>query len=373
MIDDAELQLAAALQGIPLEQAALMQRARRAQGLMDTPGAQGQSMGRVYRAASPLEHLATALSRYKGGKQLNEIEPQFAGLAQRAQQGALAGARIERGDKDRAFGLQERGLERQTAADAAAQARAAAEAQATAEYRRAQLGQQGQELGLRREQMTQDAWSAVPDQTGGVVMFNKKTGETRPIGPQGPGRPAGAGTGLKPAQFEADVQSFGKDVEPIAKARPDVEALLNATKPEDVSGFGPVAGRVPNMLMTDEGVANRQAAARLMAAIIQATSGQAASEKEVERLLEANGMGRTATTPMLREGISKLDAQYQNLLKQREAKYHPQVVETYRERGGFTSQSAASPEDQQAKAWAEANPNDPRAAQIMERLKAKGL
>jgi hypothetical protein len=264
------------------------------------------------------------------------IEAGFGDLAQRAQQGALAGARIERGDKDRAFGLQERGLERQTAADAAAQARAAAEAQATAEYRRAQLRQQANELGLRRDQMGQDAWSAVPDQSGGVVMFNKKTGETRPV--QGSVRPPGAGTGLKPPQFEADVQSFGKDVEPIAKARPDVEALLGATKPDDVAGFGPVAGRVPDMLMTDEGVANRQAAGRLMASIIQATSGQAASEKEVNRLLEANGMGRTATTAMLREGIAKLEAQYQNLLKQREAKYHPQVVETYRERGGFTSQ-----------------------------------
>jgi hypothetical protein len=248
---------------------------------------------------------------------------------------------------------------------------AAAAAQKAQQDRQHALEQQ--RLGMDREKMEQDAWSAVPDQSGGVVMFNKKTGEARPMGPQGPGRPAGAGTGLKPAQFEADVQSFGKDVEPIAKAQPDVAALLNATKPDDVSGFGPVAGRVPNMLMTDEGVANRQAAGRLMAAIIQATSGQAASEKEVDRLLEANGMGRTATTPMLREGITKLQAQYQNLLKQREAKYHPQVVETYRERGGFTSQSAATPADQQAKAWADANPNDPRAAAILERLKAKGL
>jgi hypothetical protein len=127
MGDDAGLQLMAALSGIPLEQAALMQRARRAQGLMDTPGAQGQQIGQVYRAASPLEHIATALNRYKGGKQMKELEPQFDGLAQRAQQGGLEQMRMERGDKDRAFGLQERGLERQTAADAAAQAARAAD------------------------------------------------------------------------------------------------------------------------------------------------------------------------------------------------------------------------------------------------------
>ncbi len=57
MSDDAELQLMAALSGVPLEQAALMQRARRAQGLMDTPTPQGQQIGRVYKAASPFEAL----------------------------------------------------------------------------------------------------------------------------------------------------------------------------------------------------------------------------------------------------------------------------------------------------------------------------
>jgi hypothetical protein len=186
MGDDAGLQLMAALSGIPLEQAALMQRARRAQGLMDTPGAQGTQIGQVYRAASPLEHLATALNRYQGGKQLKEIEPQFDVLAQRAKQGGLEQMRMERGDKDRAFGLQERGLERQTAADAAAQARAAAEAQATATHREQQLTIERDRLKLDRDRVGQDAWSAVADPvTGGIVMYNKKTGERMPLGPGG--------------------------------------------------------------------------------------------------------------------------------------------------------------------------------------------
>src|SRR5512134_2559094 len=55
-------------------------------------------------------------------------------------------------------------------------------------YRQQQLAMQGREMGLRERQMDQEAWSAVPDQTGGVVMFNKKTGEYRPLGPQGTGR-----------------------------------------------------------------------------------------------------------------------------------------------------------------------------------------
>jgi len=222
--------------------------------------------------------------------------------------------------------------------------------------------------------LAQEAWAFGQDPTGGGFMFNKKTGQVVRLAPQGSF--AGAGSGLKPNQFEADVQQFGKDVEPLSKAAPDITALRNATAVDDVAGFGPVAGRVPNMLMGSEGVANRQAAGRLMAAIIQATSGQAASEKEVDRLLEANGMGRTATTEQLRLGVGKLEEQYQNLLKQREAKYHPDVVRTYGERGGYTSTPTAAPlsgQDAEAKAWADANPGDPRAAKIVERLKAKGL
>ncbi len=249
------------------------------------------------------------------------------------------------------------------------QAQQAAGLAETTRHNRAAEGQASNAL-------AQEAWSFGQDPTGGGFMFNKKTGQVVRLAPQGSF--PGAGSGLKPQQFEQDVQAFGKDVEPLAKAGPDIATLRSATVPEDVAGFGPVAGRVPNVLMTSEGVGNRQAAGRLMASIIQATSGQAASEKEVDRLLEANGMGRTATTDQLRLGIGKLEEQYQNLLRQREAKYHPDVVKTYGERGGYTSTPRAAPpaapdQDSQAKAWAEANPGDPRAAKILERLKAKGL
>jgi len=145
---------------------------------------------------------------------------------------------------------------------------------------------------------------------------------------------AGGGTGLKPAQFEGDVQALGKDLEPLSKALPDIDLLKKAAAKEDIAGFGPAEGLLPNLMTSDEGIANRQAAGRLMAAIIQATSGQAASEKEVARLLEANGMGRTATPAQIRQGVEKLSTQYRSLVTQREAKYHPTVVKTYGERGG---------------------------------------
>jgi hypothetical protein len=280
---------------------------------------------------------------------------QFSGDAESMQQG-LMGA----GQQRAALGVQRQRLGQD-----------AAQQQAEAAHRAAQLGLSREELGLKRQAIDQDAWGYGQDATGGGILYNKKTGQSVPLSPRGSF--PGAGSGLKPQQFESDVQALGKDMEPIAKVQADLATLKGATEKGDVAGFGPVAGRVPGMLTSQEAVANRQAAARIMAGIIQMTSGQAASEKEVERLLEANGMGRTATDTQLKEGVGKLDAQYQNLVKQREAKYHPTVVQTYGDRGGFTGKAEASAEDQQAKAWADANPTDPRAAKILERLKAKGL
>jgi hypothetical protein len=49
-------------------------------GLMQTPGAQGQNVGGTYVASSPLEHLATALSRVQGGRMVQESQGRQADL-----------------------------------------------------------------------------------------------------------------------------------------------------------------------------------------------------------------------------------------------------------------------------------------------------
>jgi hypothetical protein len=91
-----EAALMAALSGIPIEQALLMQRAQRAQGMASAPMPQGQQMGRVYRASSPLEALASAMTRYRGAKDMRGIEGEYAGLAGRAQEASMAQLRAER-------------------------------------------------------------------------------------------------------------------------------------------------------------------------------------------------------------------------------------------------------------------------------------
>jgi hypothetical protein len=143
---DEELELAAAMGAIPYEQAALMRRGQRAQGLIGTPGAQGQQVGRVYRASSPLEHAAGALARAMGYREAGKIDQEFGGLAQRAQQAGLAQARQkalirqeditrEQGNKDRDFGLRERGAD---LADMTAMSREADSATSYAKWEREQ-------------------------------------------------------------------------------------------------------------------------------------------------------------------------------------------------------------------------------------------
>lgn len=85
--------------GIAPDQLELMRRqVAMAEGLRDTPIAQGRMMGNVYTAANPLEHLATLYSRYKGNqladKKYGEMDARLQEAAlqrQRAAIGALRG------------------------------------------------------------------------------------------------------------------------------------------------------------------------------------------------------------------------------------------------------------------------------------------
>jgi len=90
--DDPQIRLAAAMAGIPIEQARLQAKMRRAQGLMDAPSAQGRQVGQTFVAASPFEHLATAMQRIQGGRQMQEAEQAFQPLAQQARDAAQASA-----------------------------------------------------------------------------------------------------------------------------------------------------------------------------------------------------------------------------------------------------------------------------------------
>jgi hypothetical protein len=56
------------------------QKARLGASLFGTPGAQGMNVGGTYKAASPFEHLSTAMSRILGGKMQRDAHGEMEGL-----------------------------------------------------------------------------------------------------------------------------------------------------------------------------------------------------------------------------------------------------------------------------------------------------
>lgn len=68
----------------------LMQSMQRARELQNAPSARGMSVGGTYVASSPLEHLAAAMSRYRGGKRAKDIEAEIAQLSANRPGSAMA-------------------------------------------------------------------------------------------------------------------------------------------------------------------------------------------------------------------------------------------------------------------------------------------
>ena len=80
---------------IPIEQARLMAAMRRAQAnVIPTP--QGREVGRTYVASSPLEHLASAMSKVWANRDMQQAEAGFGALEKQAQAAGEARLRMDR-------------------------------------------------------------------------------------------------------------------------------------------------------------------------------------------------------------------------------------------------------------------------------------
>lgn len=165
-------------------------------------------------------------------------------------------------------------------------------------YRQQQLGleklklaqgasQAARELDLRQRQMDQDMWSAQADPvSGGVVMYNKKSGESRPLGPGG-GSPTGP-AGIKLTDSQAKAFSA---VNRLRLARQQMSA---AGTPSGISGRwdaaatgttqGPMSRLVPSEAATEQGRQYFTAARNLIAALLRKESGAAITKDEWEQL-----------------------------------------------------------------------------------------
>jgi hypothetical protein len=136
-------------------------------------------------------------------------------------------------------------------------------------------------------------------------------------------------------KLERAAEKVGKDLEPVAGMVRDLGTLEAYANESDQPGFGVLAGHLPGFMTSDQGVALRQAAGRLMIALLYATSGKAVSEQEAVRQLRARGLGPTSTPAEFKAGVGNLGAEVRDLYQRTKAKHRPEAVKLYEDRGGF--------------------------------------
>jgi hypothetical protein len=134
-------------------------------------------------------------------------------------------------------------------------------------------------------------------------------------------------------KVESDVQGLSKRMESAPGLARDISTLATAAQQPDIPGVGPIAGRLPDWMISDEGVKVRQAARGIIRNVIHESSGTAASDQEVDRIMGELGMKMGGSEDAFRLGLEGLAQKTRALLKAKEAGYRPEAVELARKRG----------------------------------------
>lgn len=109
-------------------------------------------------------------------------------------------------------------------------------------------------------------------------------------------------------------------------------------------------------------------------------SGAAVTTPELERLKSEFAAGKFNTESELLGALKSYKSELKTIFKNREAGVSPQALKAYEQRGGMTSNNAFevpklaidNSQINSAKKFVQDNPNDPRSAVIMQRLKSMG-
>lgn len=157
----------------------------------------------------------------------------------------------------------------------------------------------------------------------------------------------------KRKSLDTDTQKAGKELQDLGGMQNDLRTLLAATSKNDVPGVGPVAGLVPDLLMTEDGTEVRRAANRSLNALLRAQSGLTVSDQEALRTMAATKLSQRATNAQFIEGVKELAQYVQLAMRNKQAGFRPEVIEEYRSRGGTTSQEMPTAEtaEQKAARW----------------------
>jgi hypothetical protein len=173
---------------------------------------------------------------------------------------------------------------------------------------------------------------------GTLWSVDPNTGESYPIT-----KPDGSPFRANDRGFETDTAKFGNDIEFLNRMPEDI-ALLESYAGKDVPGMGPIAGYMPNWATSEKGIGTRQAAMRLLNAVIYMSTGKTINPEEAVRQLEARGLGYNATSEQFTQGVASLEREMLSAAKLFRAKYEPRVIGAVRQRGGLKGLEPYFPE-----------------------------
>lgn len=143
---------------------------------------------------------------------------------------------------------------------------------------------------------------------------------------------------MQARQDEKDLAELAKRSQPAAEMRADIETLKAAIESgEDIPGVGPLTNILPDLMLSAEGSANRQAAVRLVQNVVYAKSGKAVTESEAKRILKGYGAGAFDGESSFASGMGDLARDAGNTLQNIESGFRPEVRDLRSRYGGTTS------------------------------------
>lgn len=168
-------------------------------------------------------------------------------------------------------------------------------------------------------------------------------------------------------QDESQVRDLSKNVgenpKLIAEKLARIEAAVK--KGGDLPGIGALDSRLPAALQPVDGIKLRSDATELVNTLLNIQSGTGVSNTERENKYRAYGVNEGASEDAFRAGMATLRNDLAKALEAKQAGYKPEVVQTYKGRGGVVPEdlnpAAADPMLQ----WARTNPGAPGAAEIL--------
>ena len=176
---------------------------------------------------------------------------------------------------------------------------------------------------------------------GEAYVYDSRKPDVAPTPVPAPKRaqPPGAAPVQQPTQGEvftkgapADVQKMTEDLK-FLSAMPQDLGTLKKYAGKDVPGKGPLDGLTPNFAASKAAIEVRQAAGRMLNALLYMTSGKTITDAELGRHLQARGLGDYATSAQYAAGVAQLEAELKTATRNFVASRPPGVIRLAKERG----------------------------------------